>query len=78
MVNLMPRGRPRQTHCRNGHDLAVHGAPSSKGGRFCRLCVTAYQAAYFQARTADPARREERNAKERARRKKLRESAIQR
>lgn len=34
-------GAPRKTHCIRNHDLAVHGAPASRGGRQCMECKRA-------------------------------------
>lgn len=31
-------GPRRITECKRGHDLAVHGKPASKGGRYCTVC----------------------------------------
>lgn len=33
-----PAGRPRQTHCKRGHDLEEHGRVRASGGRACMEC----------------------------------------
>lgn len=39
-------------HCKNGHDLAVHGRHQKGGGRACRLCAKAYKKDWYLQRKA--------------------------
>lgn len=35
---MNPRGRPVTTHCKEGHELALHAYFGTDGRRRCRLC----------------------------------------
>lgn len=32
------RYRAKRTHCKNGHELSLHGMVTPAGGRVCRVC----------------------------------------
>jgi len=42
----MGRGRPRQTHCKRGHEFTEENSALTKRGRTCRACKKIHQDAW--------------------------------